>query len=659
MSVRDDISSIFGADGRLAKHLRGYEPRPQQVQMAEAVADAFDEGRRVMVEAATGTGKTVAYLVPAILSRRTTIISTATKTLQDQIVLKDLPLLHDVVPRNFTAVYLKGRQNYLCRWQYEAFRTDPQWRRPEDRHWWPAVEKWAATTQTGDRAEIPDLPDDWPTWSSLSIGADACLGRDCEHYHECHVVRARAQAAEADIVVVNHHLFFADLALRTRDNAELLPPYEAVVFDEAHHLEEIASGYFGLQVSTWRFLDLLGDVLRFLEREKKLEPLVTTAVADVRDRVRAFFLRAADAAGAGDDRWEWAPVMDGDAAGPIRAAWQELDGRLTGLRDRIEALEGGEVGQRLVDRIETLQTETSALVERDDDGMVYVIERRGRGVFLMAHPIDISDVLKALLYRTCRTQVFTSATLTTDGDFRFFRHRMGLPEDTVGEVLEPVFDYMRQALLYVPDDLPEPNDPLFVEKIAPTMQRLIETTDGRAFVLFTSYRNMNRAYELIAPKLAHTALIQGQKARNALLEDFRSDTHSVLFATSSFWEGVDVQGEALSLVIIDKLPFASPFDPLVRARLRHIEERGGNPFVEYQVPSAAIALKQGFGRLIRHRDDTGIIAVMDSRVVRRSYGRRFLESLPRARRTQDLELVTRWWQAVSARRDGPETESAT
>lgn len=653
-----DIDAIFGPDGRLSKRMSGYEQRPQQTAMAEQVATAFTKSHRVVVEAATGTGKTVAYLVPAILSGRRTVVSTATKTLQDQIFTKDLPMLAEVLPKQFSAVLLKGRTNYLCWWQYENFRGDPRFRKAEDRHWWPAIQKWAAATETGDRAEIRELPDDWGSWADLSIGGDGCLGRECDFYDRCFVMRARQQAADADVVVVNHHLYFADLSLRTNQKAELLPSYEAVVFDEAHNLEEVAASWFGVAVSSWRIADLLGDILRFLEREQALTASVTMTVADTRDRSNAFWGTIKRAA-KDEPRIEYGDLADGAMGDEIEQAHRALEVKLGLLGQAIEGIDGaGEIGTRLVERVEAIQVELALLVHREAPDLVYMAEVRGRGVFLQAFPIDVSPILRDLLYATCKTQVFTSATLTTDGHFGFFKKRMGLPKQTAELKLEPVFDYMQQALLYVPDDLPPPNTPDFVEQLVPTLERLVTITDGRALLLFTSYRNMNRAFELLAPKLDVTTLRQGDRSRNALLEDFREDTTSVLFATASFWEGVDVQGESLSLVCIDKLPFASPWDPLVKARLKHIEETGGHPFVDYQVPTAAITLKQGFGRLIRHRDDVGIIAILDQRLVKKGYGKRFLNSLPRARRTRDLDVVARWWVAkTGAGEASPNSES--
>jgi ATP-dependent DNA helicase DinG len=642
--LRELAACVFASDGALAEQLQHYEPRAQQVEMVEGVADAFDRGDHVLVEAATGTGKTLAYLVPAILSGKRTIVSTATKNLQEQILNKDIPLLHEVLDKGFHAVVLKGRQNYLCKYKYEAFRHDPQFRKADDAHYWPAVLKWAGRTESGDRGEINELPDDWGSWGELSMSSDACMGSECELFNECWVTLARREAQDADIIVVNHHLFFADLALRSLVDAALLPPYQAVIFDEAHNLEETASSYFGIQVSSYRYADLVGDVVRTLQRESSLTIEVQALQKAAKERSRTFFNTLDKAMGGRDSREEAGPILTGPLSAEITEDHRALERRMMELQVAIKAANAGEAGTKLVDRIDTLVRDTAMLIEQDARDMVYVVEKRGRGTFLSAYPIDLAPIFQQMLYSSCSTQVFTSATLTTDNDFKFFRSRLGIADDVETLKLEPVFDYMNQALLYVPNDLPDPTDRDFVTKVAPTMQRLVELCDGRAFLLFTSYRNMNEAFRILGPRLSQPLLKQGDQSRGALLDTFRNEPRSVLFATSSFWEGVDVQGDALSLVVIDKLPFASPGDPLLKAKLRHIEEEGGHGFRDLQIPAAAIALKQGFGRLIRHRNDSGIIAILDGRLLRRSYGKRFLESLPRARRSQDIEVVERWWK---------------
>ncbi|MFT6395886.1 MAG: ATP-dependent DNA helicase DinG [Bradymonadia bacterium] len=645
--LKQVAAEVFGEEGSLARFLTEYEPRSQQVEMVEAVAEAFEDGKHMLIEAATGTGKTLAYLVPAVLSGKRTIVSTATKNLQEQILNKDIPLLHQVLDKGFHAVVLKGRQNYLCKYKYEGFRHDPKFRKKEDVHYWPAVLKWAARTDTGDRGEIGEMPDDWGSWSDLSMSSDACMGSECSLFNECYVTLARREAQDADVVVVNHHLFFADLALRQIADASLLPAYQAVIFDEAHNLEETASSYFGMQVSSYRYNDLLSDLVRTLQREGGLSIEIKAFQKAAQDRARTFFATLGDAMQGNDGRQESAPILDGPMKKEITDDHRALERRMLELHVSVKSANVGEAGTKLADRIQSLVRETAMLIDQDAKDMVYVIEKRGRGTFLGAFPIDLGPVFRDLLYSSCSTQIFTSATLTTDSDFKFFRSRLGMPKKVQTLKLEPVFDYMKQALLYVPNDLPDPTDREFIQKVAPTMQRLVELCDGRAFLLFTSYRNMNEAFRILGPKLSQPLLKQGDMSRAALLDKFRKDPRSVLFATSSFWEGVDVQGEALSLVVIDKLPFASPGDPLLKAKLKHLEDEGGHGFADYQVPAAAITLKQGFGRLIRHRNDSGIIAILDGRLLRRGYGKRFLSSLPRARRSQDFETVERWWRARS------------
>jgi ATP-dependent DNA helicase DinG len=407
-------------------------------------------------------------------------------------------------------------------------------------------------------------------------------------------------------------------------------------------------------VSSWRLLDLTTDIVSFLDRENLLDELLHQRVHELNVATNAFTDGVGKWLEGPESRLELSELY---AKPGVQDAMLDLQQDVSRLLDRIadhleSMMDRSDVVPRLVERARELNQEFTMLVEQEAADLVYIIERRGRGVFLHGYPVDLQPIFQQLLYRTCKTQVFTSATLTTDHNFSFFKRRMGMPSDTAELQLSPVFDYMNQSILYVPEDLPEPQDPRYIDRVAPTIEALIRITDGKAFVLFTSYRNMYRAFELLGPRIRQQVLLQGERSRAALLEDFRRDRDSVLFATSSFWEGVDVQGEALSLVIIDKLPFASPADPLVRARLKHIEDRGGNAFVEYQVPQAAIALKQGVGRLIRHRNDIGIIAVLDARIMNARYARRFLDTIPRTRRTRDLELVRRWW----ASKKGPAEE---
>ncbi|RAL22385.1 helicase [Lujinxingia litoralis] len=651
------VQQFLEPGGLLDQKLERYEFRPQQVQMAKMIADALEGRHAAIVEAATGTGKTLAYLIPALLSRRRVVVSTGTKALQEQLFFKDIPFLQEHLPRNFKAVLLKGRRNYLCKQRFEEMERKPAFRSADDVRLWPVIRSWAGKTSTGDRAEIEGLPDNYPTWQELSVGSEGCLGTKCPYYDECFVNRVREDAQEADVIVVNHHLFFADLALRQTGFAEILPSYDAVVFDEAHHLESVATEYFGLQVSNFRFWELAGDV----ERAVDADEVSAEAAADVLETTR----HLTKAAGQLFDRLlgvlrEGRHGLDVLDDIPER---ELIDEALEEVYDGLDDLEGairavsalGESGQRLAQRCKELSFELKQVIRCDNPRYAYIVERRDRGVFLQAAPIDLASLMRRKLLDTHDALVFTSATLATGGNFEFFKRRMGMLgfEREEGPavkavkveelILEPVFDYPNQCVLYVPNKLPAPNDPNFCDNVALIVDYLLKITEGRAFVLFTSYMNMNAVHDLLVDKIDYPVLLQGQASKREILEKFRATPNAVLFATSSFWEGVDVEGEALSMVIIDKLPFANPSDPLTRARLDLVDERGGNSFAQISLPSAAISLKQGFGRLIRSKSDVGVVAILDSRVAHKSYGRYFLNSLPPAPVVWSAPAVKRWW----------------
>ncbi|MGM0557170.1 MAG: ATP-dependent DNA helicase [Myxococcota bacterium] len=652
--MSDSIEDIMGPGGMLSDAHGNYEHRPQQIAMAEAVDDALTRRRPLIVEAATGTGKTLAYLIPALLSKRRVVVSTGTKALQGQLFEKDLPFLQEHWPSPFQTVQLKGRRNYLCKLRFEEMRGQPRFRKREDARMWPDIIRWAAKTETGDRAEIPGLPDDYAAWSDLSVGSEGCLGKKCQFYDDCFVFEARRRAQDADIIVVNHHLFFADLALRDQGITELLPEYDAVIFDEAHHIEGVATSYFGLQVSNWRFKELVGDIRREMDVEEVEDDDVDDALDDLSNTSADFFNLLTF--GLNNGRYALEEVLDSSQSEKIREADQELRDALTQLNRAVARLASlGDVGERLAERCTEVKLDLATIINRHHSEYAYLLEQRDKGVFLQAMPIDVAGLVRAKLLDTHDTLVFTSATLATAGDFEYFKQRLGMvPEgdddDARGDfdvdelLLEPVFDYDDQCVLYVPRKLPAPNDPEFVDNVALIVEYLLGVTDGRAFVLFTSYANMNAVYDIVASELDYTVLKQGERPKSEILEIFREDSHSVLFATGSFWEGVDVEGDALSMVIIDKLPFANPSDPLTRARLDHIDAVGGNSFRDYSMPSAALSLKQGFGRLIRSRTDTGIVAILDSRIATRRYGSYFLDSLPPAPLAWTAPQVKHWWK---------------
>jgi ATP-dependent DNA helicase DinG len=650
-----DVESILGPGGLLNQALDRYEYREQQVQMATAVQRALDKRRPLVVEAATGTGKTLAYLVPAILSGKRVVVSTGTKALQDQLFHKDIPFLQEHFPLDFKAVQLKGRTNYLCKLRFEEMSGNPKFRNRSEATMWPKIKVWAGHTETGDRAEIEGLPDDFATWNDLSVGAEACLGTKCKFYEECFITNMRKHAQDADVIVVNHHLFFADLALRDIGFAEILPEYDAVVFDEAHHVEDVATNHFGLQVSNYRFRELVGDIRRTMESEDVVDDTLDDALYELDKAYKSFF--PVLTYGLYDGTYELGPILDGEVGKLVEPEKQVLVEALSDLSRAVGACSKlGEIAERLSERCAELRFELQMILKRDNPKYVYFVTVRDRGMFLQAAPIDLADLLRRKLLNRHDTLIFTSATLATGGNFDFFRQRMGMGSASNTEtskldtydidelILPAVFDYAAQSLLYVPNRLPEPRVEGFVENVAVIVEYLVGITEGRAFVLFTSYSNMNAVWDLVADKIDYPTYKQGEAPKQELLEKFRADTHSVLFATSSFWEGVDVEGESLSLVIIDKLPFANPSDPLTRARIDLIDSSGGNAFMQFSVPSAALTLKQGFGRLIRSANDRGVVAILDSRIAKKRYGRYFLESLPPAPVVWNARDVRDWWK---------------
>ncbi len=644
-----NVDTLLGPGGALQAALPAYEHRPEQLQMARAVERAFSERSYLLAEAGTGTGKTLAYLVPALLSGRRVVVSTATKTLQDQIFFKDLPLLKDQMGLKFDAAYLKGRGNYLCLQRFNAFSKDPIFASREEVRSWPLIQTWAGRTETGDRAEL-EIPENFSAWPRLSSTADTCVGTKCPLYEQCFVTRMRREAESADLLVVNHHLFFADLSLRGtgRRTEGILPLYEAVIFDEAHALEDAASGYFGCSVSNHRLEELARDSVAALPETDSRFTTLRALAARVRNHAEVLFTQAPRVLGL-------AGAEGGVALKADRMAM--LANPLEQVRQGLAALSAFTSNERepellaLARRSGEMAEELTFLEKAESTDHVYWAEQRGRGVFLRASPIDVARELRGRLYGGVDTVVFTSATLAAEGRFDFFARRMGLYDDEgvpVAEVrtlaVPSPFDFTRQAALYLPTHLPDPAVPGFIEAVAEEIIQLCEVSGGRAFVLFTSLRNMERAHELTKSRLPYQVLKQGERPKQQLLEAFR-EMPSVLFAAHSFWEGVDVPGEALSLLIIDRLPFASPGDPLVAARIKQISARGEEAFDVYQLPQATLALRQGFGRLIRTQSDRGAVAMLDRRIVTKPYGRAFLESLPPARRVEDLEALRRWFTA--------------
>ena len=644
------LHQFFGPGGLLSRAHPAYEFRRGQLQMAQAVEQALSERHHLIVEAGTGTGKTLAYLVPVIRSAKRVIISTGTKNLQEQLFRKDIPFLEQALFPNgegkLNVCYMKGRANYLCRKKLYDLTDQPVLSGLEEIEHYRAISNWEKTTETGDRAEISSLPEASALWHKLDARADTCLGQKCSVWEKCFITGMRRRAAESDIIIVNHHLFFADLGIKQQaedaPDAGILPDVGAVIFDEAHELEDVAGSYFGVSVSNNRVEELCRDVESSMQRNRLLSASIASAVKSLRDRAMFFFALLPQGNGrfAFDNRREFLEE-NGDEFISLQNCLQRLGAELEGLSSKPEEIFN--FGRRT----QELQVQLSFLLESDAKNTVFWIERRRGGrdkqnVFLQATPIDVAPILKTCLFDRLEAAVLTSATLAVGSGFEYMRRRLGL-EYAREAVLPSHFDYQNQAVLYVPPDLPDPRTPQFPAKAADRIRQLLEITCGRAFVLFTSYAQMKEIYERLLGELEFPMLLQGDAPKTALLEEFRLTPNSVLFATSSFWQGVDVQGEQLSCVIIDRLPFAVPTDPVVSARIKALNDEGGNAFFDYQVPAAVITLKQGFGRLIRSLHDRGLLALLDNRILKKAYGRVFIDSLPNYKRTTDLEQVERFF----------------
>jgi ATP-dependent DNA helicase DinG len=645
-----------------------YEFRRGQLQMAQAVEQALEEKRHLIVEAGTGTGKTLAYLVPVIRSGKRVIISTGTKNLQEQLFYKDVPFLEQALFRDaasstrLSVCYMKGRSNYLCRKKLYDLTDQPVLSGLEEIEQYRAIAAWEKTTSTGDRAELAELPEASLLWHKLDARADACTGQKCSEWERCFITEMRRRAMESDIIIVNHHLFFADLAIKLQaegaPDAGILPEAAAVIFDEAHELEDVAGNYFGISVSNLRVEELARDVEHSMQRNHMLSASLSGALGSLRERSQLFFslLPPGEGRFAFDTRKEFLEE-NGDEFVSLNQSLTRLAGELDGLQQKAEEVFG------FVRRAQEIQVQLGFALESEDSNTVFWIERRAKGsfagrnaggekrresfqsrqhVFLQATPIDVGPILSQCLWSTLECAVLTSATLAVGGGFDYIRQRLGM-EHAREVVLQSHFDYGSQAVLYVPPDLPDPRTPQFTVKAAERIRKLLEITRGRAFVLFTSYAQMNGIYQRLLGEVEFPMLRQGDAPKSALLEEFRLTPNAVLFATSSFWQGVDVQGEQLSCVIIDRLPFAVPSDPVVAARVKAIDTLGGNAFFDYQVPAAVITLKQGFGRLIRSLHDRGLLVLLDNRILKKQYGRVFIESLPKYKKTTEIRVVEQFF----------------
>ncbi len=638
---------VFGPDGLIAKAHPEYEYRPGQIEMARAVMRAFEEKRHLIVEAGTGTGKTLAYLVPAVAAalggNGRVIVSTGTKNLQEQLMEKDIPFLQSVLPKPFAATYMKGRSNYLCLNRLGRAQSAPVLEGLDEVDYFEEVSQWSRETETGDRAELSNLPESLSFWRHIDARSESCLGQKCPEFDACFITRMRGRAQEADIVVVNHHLFFADLSLRNGNYGSVLPDYTAVILDEAHLIEEVASEYFGAQVSNYQIDDLVRDLGMLTIEDAEVDKELTHSVARMSRFSDSFWMGFRDGRGE-DGRYPIIPgtfakkKMSGELeATPLGELYLALEGAIARTETTLDAFqEKPPEVESLVRRLRQTRFELEFIVTGTDKKFVYWLERRNRGVFLRASPIDVAGLLQDKLFEEVPTVVLTSATLSSGGNFSFIRDRLGL--DTADDLIaESSFDYQSQAILYLPARMPDPRDREWGTAAAAEVARILNATEGRAFVLSTSLAGMQSLFENVWAEIDYPCLVQGSASKGQLLKKFRETPNAVLFATSSFWQGVDVRGEQLSCVIIDKLPFAVPTDPIVAARQRYIEDCGGSSFYEYSVPQAIIALKQGLGRLIRSTTDRGVLAILDPRLRTKGYGRTFLQSLPPCRVTSRID----------------------
>ncbi len=631
-----DFAHLFGADGPISTRLEGFQTRAGQATMASTIADAIENQGQLVIEAGTGTGKTLAYLVPALLSGRKVIISTGTKALQEQLFGKDLPVARAALDLPVRVALLKGRANYLCLHRLDLARAQGRVRAPEHLAKLRRIHEWSIQTRSGDLAEVGDVADGSPVWPLVSSTADNCLGSDCPRFSECHPLKARRVALEADVVVVNHHLFFADLAVKQGGFGELLPKADAIILDEAHQVAETASLFFGNSISGKQVSDLVRDVRAEYEETAADTPDLELLLRDLETATQRLDLSLPNHG----TRMAWSKAMDvvavREAAERLRAALIDLEALLEALSTRSQGLHScHERCQGLIECLDEL--------DEDSHETVRWVEKFNHGFSLNSTPLDISGRFHQLMRAHSAAWVFTSATLAVKRSFEHFISRIGM-ESPQTMVLDSPFDYQRNAMLYLPTGLPDPNSPHYTVAVVKAALPLIQASHGGAFLLCTSHRALQEAAAAMRPVLDQPLLVQGEAGRSELLTRFREAGNAVLIGTSSFWEGVDVRGTALRLVIIDKLPFSSPGDPVLQARMEALREQGNDPFRSYQLPQAVITLKQGAGRLIRDASDRGVLMLCDPRLTSRPYGKTFLSSLPAMPITRKLEDACDFFQ---------------
>ena len=632
------LEDIFQPGGILESRLPNYEYRPSQLTMAEAVLDAIRNRYPLCVEAGTGTGKTLAYLIPSLFSPQRVIISTATKNLQDQLFFKDIPFIRQHLFPDLRVTYMKGRTNYLCLKKFHE-ETQPGHGLGAPQEYWENLSDWVEKTETGDRSELSWMGDDDPLWRHLDARSDTCTGQKCSYFDQCYVTRMRQKALESNLIVVNHALFFANLALETDEIGRVLPNFSVLILDEAHEVEDIAANHFGKQVSNRQIESLCHDWRTLAAKIPDLSDLVDK----IETAATLFFGSLPSVMGRHSlNLYQDPEAGTVDLRSNIAQPRQRLHNTLLALFHGLEQSSSRpSEADPLVRRLKQTMAALEEIFNPEPSENVYWFERRSSGVFLHVNPINMAPILEKHLFSRTDTAIFTSATLTTNNDFKYFKARLGIPEPKE-VVTTSEFDFAKQAVLYIPH-IPEPRSSDYLSHALQEIREILTITEGNAFLLFTSFAQMNRVHETLCQEIPFPLLRQGDLPKNRLLEVFRETSHAVLCATSSFWQGVDVQGDALRAVIIDKLPFLVPTEPLVAARINWLDKAGENSFLQYSVPEAIIALKQGLGRLIRSRQDHGILAILDSRLHTRSYGQLFLQSLPNCPVTDNIEELRHFY----------------
>ena len=641
-----DLDSIFAGDGALAQAVAGFRVREGQIEMARAVAGAIEKNAVLVAEAGTGTGKTFAYLVPALLSGGKVIISTGTKTLQDQLFDRDIQVVRQALKVPVTVALLKGRANYVCHYYIERAQHEGRFPTRDDARYLPLIANFAKNSASGDKSDLPAVPENAAIWSYVTSTRENCLGAECAHHSKCFVMEARKQALAADVVVVNHHLFFADVVLRDEGVSELLPASNTIIFDEAHQLPETASLFFGQTVSTTQLIELARDSRIEAAAAAKDFAALPDAAHALDKAVRDLRLVFREDSG----RFPFQALARNRAFEPALKAASEMLGTLASV---LESQAGRSEGlEKCWQRAQALAAGLKRWRDLDDPEFVRWLELFNHALHLNATPLSIAEIFQGQINDHARSWIFTSATLSVGGDFSHYCAQMGLPAAQAHSWESP-FDYANHALLYVPKGMPEPNTAEYTQAVVTAALPAIEASGGRAFLLFTSLRAMREGHALLQEafarrKLEFPLLLQGESSRTELLERFRRIGNAVLIGSQSFWEGVDVRGEALSLVVIDKLPFAPPDDPLLAARIERINRDGRNAFVEFQLPQAVITLKQGAGRLIRDETDRGVLMICDPRLFSKGYGKRILRSLPAMKGTRNVADVIAFFERGTA-----------